>query len=316
MGQEKRGNEEGVSGKLDDTKLAVLTQPTEPEPSLFESLVISRVDAVVASIVLESRFGTVECGSPRTRNDRHRLLYPNQGAAERGDDEVLGLWVCPGMIGILEPEDVARELDDRVLKAASGADERHPSFAREADRSVHTRDAPVRTACGRDQETGVPGQTLLGSLGRHLATGYPLRAKTELRERPVRGVMNFVPSIKVADDPDSRNFHVDGASVTPPRSYSLVGISNMDQVLFVLAERNHALPMTPLWPLDRAVESIQARPARTSGREPASGHSPRSSRSRRFSAVMRSFICSARRGVLARVRLVFAGCLTTAVGLA
>jgi len=80
-----------VSGKLDDTKLAVLTQPTEPEPSLFESLVISRVDAVVASIVLESRFGTVECGGPRARNDRHRLLYPNQGAAERGDDEVLGL---------------------------------------------------------------------------------------------------------------------------------------------------------------------------------------------------------------------------------
>ena len=111
---------------------------------------IGWVDAVVASIVLESRFGTVECGSPRARNDFHRLLYPNQGAAERGDDEVLGVWVCPGMIGILDPEDVARELDDRVLKAASGADERHPSLARETDRSVHTRDALVRTACWRD----------------------------------------------------------------------------------------------------------------------------------------------------------------------
>ena len=191
-----------MSGKLDDTELAVLTEPTEPEPSLFESLVICRVDAVVASVVLESRFGTVECGSPRARNDFYRLLYPNQGAAEGGDDEVLGLWVCPGMIGILEPEDVARELDDRVLKAASGGDERHHSFARETDRSQHTRDAPVRTACGRDQETGVAGQTFRRSLGRHLATGYPLKAKTELRQRPVRGVMDFVPSIKVADDPN------------------------------------------------------------------------------------------------------------------
>jgi hypothetical protein len=221
LGQEERGDEEGVSGKLDDSKLAVLTEPTEPQPRPFESLVIGRVDAVVASVVLESRVGTVEGGSPRARNDLHRLLYPNQRAAERGDDEVLGSWVCPGMIGILDSEDVARELDDRVLKAASGADERHPSFAREADRSVHTGDAPVRTACGRDQEAGVPGQPLLRSLGRHLATGHPLRAKTELRERPIRGVMNFVPSIKVSDDP---NFHVDGAS---PRRRAAIASSGV-----------------------------------------------------------------------------------------
>ena len=200
--QEERGDEEGVSGKLDDPKLAVFTEPAQPESSLFESLVVCGVDAVVASIVLESRFGTVESRRPRARNDFHTLLYPNEGAGERGDDEALGLWVCPGMIGILEPEDVARELDDRVLKAASGGDERHHSFARETDRSQHTRDAPVRTACGRDQETGVAGQTFRRSLGRHLATGYPLKAKTELRQRPVRGVMDFVPSIKVADDPN------------------------------------------------------------------------------------------------------------------
>jgi hypothetical protein len=43
--------------------------------------------------------------------------------------------------------------------------------------------------------------------------------------------MNFVPSIKVADDPNSHTFHVDGASATPPRGYSLVGMSNMDRVL-------------------------------------------------------------------------------------
>jgi hypothetical protein len=30
------------------------------------------------------------------------------------------------MIGVLESEDVARELDDRVLKAASRSEERHP----------------------------------------------------------------------------------------------------------------------------------------------------------------------------------------------
>ena len=216
MRQEERGDEEGVSGKLDDPKLAVFTEPAQPESSLFESLVVCGVDAVVASIVLESRFGTVESRRPRARNDFHALLYPNEGAGERGDDEALGLWVCPGMIGILEPEDVARELDDRVLEAASGADERNHSLAREADRRQHTRHAPVRTACRRDQETGVPGQTLLRSLGRHLAAGHPLKTKPELRERPVRGMVSFVASVEIADDPNQRTFHVDGASVTPP----------------------------------------------------------------------------------------------------
>ena len=51
--QEERGDEEGVSGKLDDPKLAVFTEPAQPEPIVFESLVICGVDAVVASIVLE-----------------------------------------------------------------------------------------------------------------------------------------------------------------------------------------------------------------------------------------------------------------------
>ena len=213
--QEERGDEEGVGGKLDDPKLAVFTEPAQPEPIVFESLVICGVDAVVASIVLESRFGTVECGSPRARNDFHALLYPNEGAGERGDDEALGIWVCSGMIGILEPEDVARELDDRVLEAASGADEWHHSFAREADRCQDTRHAPVGMACRCDQETGVPGQALLRALGRHLAAGHPLKTKAELRERPSRGMVSFVAGVKIADDPNQRTFHVDGASVTP-----------------------------------------------------------------------------------------------------
>jgi hypothetical protein len=38
------------------------------------------------------------------------------------------------VVGVLKAEDVARELDDRVLKAPSGSDERDPAFAGEPDR--------------------------------------------------------------------------------------------------------------------------------------------------------------------------------------
>ena len=47
----------------------------------------------------------------------------NQRARERSDYEPLGVGICLGVVGVSEPEDVARELDDRVLKAGSGGDE-------------------------------------------------------------------------------------------------------------------------------------------------------------------------------------------------
>jgi hypothetical protein len=57
-------------------------------------------------------------------------LLSNQRARERGDYEPLGVGICLGVVGVSEPENVARELDDRVLKAGSGADERDTAFAR------------------------------------------------------------------------------------------------------------------------------------------------------------------------------------------
>ncbi len=55
------------------------------------------------------------------------------------------------MIGILEPKDVARELDDRVLKATSSPDERYTSLASVSNRTQCTIHTSVRTGRGNPQ---------------------------------------------------------------------------------------------------------------------------------------------------------------------
>src|SRR5438132_8963034 len=50
-----------------------------------------------------------------------------------------------GVVGVSEPENVARELDDRVLEAASGTDEGNSPFPRVADRRERAVHAAVRT---------------------------------------------------------------------------------------------------------------------------------------------------------------------------
>src|SRR5438132_13183511 len=66
-----------------------------------------------------------------------------------------------GVVGVSEPENVARELDDRVLETASGADEGDAALARVADRRERAVHAAVR-ARRRDPEAAVPGQPRLG----------------------------------------------------------------------------------------------------------------------------------------------------------
>ena len=68
------------------------------------------------------------------------MLRADERAGQRRDNESLGIGGALGMIGVLEPEDVARELDDRVLEAPSRADERDPTLAGESnggERAIH-----------------------------------------------------------------------------------------------------------------------------------------------------------------------------------
>lgn len=67
----------------------------------------------------------------------------DERAGERRDDQLQGVRARLGVVGVSDPENVARELDDRVLEAPSGPDERNSPLARVANggkRAVH---APV-----------------------------------------------------------------------------------------------------------------------------------------------------------------------------
>jgi hypothetical protein len=107
------------------------------------------------------------------------------------------------VIGVLESEDVARELDDRVLEAASGSEERHPALAGEPDGREGALHAPIRTG-PRNDETGVRGQALLWPLGHHFDGRHPLEVEAGVSQRVVRGLMRFVFRVEVSDNPNVR----------------------------------------------------------------------------------------------------------------
>jgi hypothetical protein len=133
-------------GQLDDTELTILAEATQPEARLLERGEILGVDAVVAPEVFDGHGGSVELGGSRARGDEDALLRADERAGQRRDDESLGVGSGLGMLGVLEPEDVARELDDRVLEAPSGADERDAPLPGEADGSKRAIHAAIRAA--------------------------------------------------------------------------------------------------------------------------------------------------------------------------
>lgn len=201
-----------MGGDLDDPELAVLSEATQPEAGLLEGRVIVGIHAVIAAIVLDSGVDTIERGSPRARDDRDRLLRPDKRAGQGRDDKPTRIRAGLGMIGVLESEDVARELDDRVLEAASGSEERHPALAGEPDGRERPLHAPIGTG-RRNEEAGVRAQALMWPIDHDFSGRNPLEVKTGVSQRSVRGLMRFVLGVEVADNPNLTTLCVHS---TPP----------------------------------------------------------------------------------------------------
>jgi hypothetical protein len=197
---------------LYDAELAVVSEATEREAALLEGCVILGIHAVIAAIIFDNGVDTIERRSPCARDDRDRLLRPDNRAGQGRDDQPLGIRAGLSMISVLESEDVARELDDRVLEAASGSKERHPALAGEPDGRERALHAPIRTG-RRNDETGVRGQALLWPLGHHFDGRNPLEVKTGVSKRLVRGLMRLVLRVEVSDNP---NLTPLGFHATPP----------------------------------------------------------------------------------------------------
>ena len=90
--------------------------------------------------------------------------------------------------------------DDRVLEAASGADERHAALPGVADRREGAVHASVR-AGRRDPDTVEPAQPVApvaGGVGRH-----PFRGQVDVLQRIAREPMCAIRGIEVSDNGDT-----------------------------------------------------------------------------------------------------------------
>ena len=122
--------------KLDNAHLPVDADAARHQPARFEKPAIFGIDAVIAVVGLGDLNSAVEHSGACAGNNCHGLLLAYQRAGQARDNEgVRSLVPVLFVIGVLKPEDVARELDDRVLKPPSGPHERDPAFAGEPDRA-------------------------------------------------------------------------------------------------------------------------------------------------------------------------------------
>jgi hypothetical protein len=76
------------------------------------------------------------------------------------------------MVGVLDPEDVARELDDRVLEAPSGSDQRDTPLAGEPDRGQCAIHGAIGTG-RRDEEPCVTSEPFLRPIRSNVGRRHP-----------------------------------------------------------------------------------------------------------------------------------------------
>src|SRR5947207_4630183 len=176
--KEQRRHEEGMVAKLDDPDLAVAPYAAHAQAMRFERVLICRVDAVVAVKVLDGALGVIELRRSGARCDGDGLPLPDERARKRRDDEPLGIRTRLGMIGVLDPQDIARELDDRVLKPSSRADERHATLSSISDGGERAIHAAIRT-CRRNPDSVELGESH-GRFASDRVRRNPLEAEAEV----------------------------------------------------------------------------------------------------------------------------------------
>src|SRR5262245_59254 len=209
-------------GDLDQPDLAGLTDAADSEPMSLELTRVVGIHAVVAVIRLDAVRHAVEFGGQCAWQDRDRLLLADQRTDERRDDETGSLGARLRVFGVPVPENVARELDDRVLEPASRAHERDATLARDADGSQGAIHVAV-WARRRNQETAVRGELGYGIVADRLGW-HPLEPETGVVERVVREQMRRVLRIEIADD-RYHGPHLRGVMV----AYGAVSISRHEE---------------------------------------------------------------------------------------
>src|SRR5262245_10759224 len=116
------------------------------------------------------------------------------------------------MVGVSEPENVARELDDRVLEAASGPDEGNTALAGVSDGRQGAVHAAIRARRSDPDavESAQPVVPVAGGVGRD-----PFGGQVDVLQGLAREPMGTIRGIEVADNGDAGRAGNHRATISP-----------------------------------------------------------------------------------------------------
>jgi hypothetical protein len=133
-----------VGVEFHDPRLAVIAYPGHTESRRFKRRPVAGVEPVVAEVVLDSLGRVVQRRGPRLGEDVDALCLSRQRAGQLRDDQRITVGARLSMLSLHDAQHVPCVLDQYVLEATSGTDERDVPLSGEADGSKRAVHALVR----------------------------------------------------------------------------------------------------------------------------------------------------------------------------
>ncbi|MOA10344.1 hypothetical protein D3C78_1302280 [compost metagenome] len=119
--------------QLDPPYRAGAINAADPQRATGEFVAKGRVEPIAAEVTFEGLARAIGLGQPGTRQQVHPLQGFPQRAGQRADHRAWGVRGVFGVLGIGPAQHVARIFQQRVLKAAAGAEKGQGVAPRMAD---------------------------------------------------------------------------------------------------------------------------------------------------------------------------------------
>ena len=116
------------------------------QPASADALSIRRIQTVVTRELFRHCHFPIRSMRQGPRHERYRLRGPHQGAGQLINHQARGLWSGFFVFSVLDPKDIARILDQSMLKTSSRAEKGPVLFTRPLNGLERSAHAFVRTA--------------------------------------------------------------------------------------------------------------------------------------------------------------------------
>ena len=195
--------------QLDRLDAGIRSGRADDDACPLERLDVGGIEPEAAVVVALERLGAADRGEARARHRSHEPHLADQAAGEAADDWVDGIRIALLVGGVRDSGAAPRELDERVLEPAAGAEERYPGREALADRRER----------GSASRYGVPGSSQTPSASssdRAVGLSVATQCAPPRREQCQRGVdlaVRQVAGVAIAEGDDHR---ISGASGTRP----------------------------------------------------------------------------------------------------